>query len=247
MLNFIICEDDFVVSQTIKRYIEQYLEKNDLTGTIKVYNSDFELLFPVSVCNTITNVFIIDISLNDVSNGLTLAKEIRRYDTKGYIIFITGYLEFALKAYEYKLRALDYIFKGDNDIIRKIFECLDVIRQELLKNQQLIEQNEKILTINLGTNHFRIPFNDILYFETETVERKIILHTFNAQFEFNDTLKCLEAKLDGSFFRCHRSYIINLKQVKAISTKREEMNVILSNDNICLLSPRHYKKLLSLI
>ena len=47
------------------------------------------------------------------------------------------------------------------------------------------------------------------------MDRKVYLHLTSAEVvDFYDRIENLEKKLDSSFYRCHRSFLINLKYLK---------------------------------
>ncbi|HAU5036067.1 TPA: LytTR family transcriptional regulator, partial [Clostridioides difficile] len=51
----------------------------------------------------------------------------------------------------------------------------------------------------------------ILY--CEVIKRKIYVHLKKETIDYYETIENLERSLPTNFFRCHRSYIINLKYV----------------------------------
>ena len=53
-------------------------------------------------------------------------------------------------------------------------------------------------------------------------------------YEYSGTLDTLEKKLDGRFFRCHRSYLINMSCVAA----QEKGTAVVSNGDRILISRR---------
>ncbi len=70
-----------------------------------------------------------------------------------------------------------------------------------------------------------------------------IIHVCNKEIiDSNETLSSLENRLKGQkkFFRCHKSYIVNLKYVKSFDHKRIYLTV---NNNSVLLSRYKYDDL----
>ena len=231
----------------VKERIDKNMISSNLQYTIKEVSDNFIVVIKFSKENLkSTNIYFLDVFLNSKYNGLTLGKEIRKYDYNGYIIFITWHLEFSLKVFQYKLKVLDYIFKGDSDINERITECLNVIKKEC-RRDMINNQEERYFIIKNRKDIYSIPFTDILYFETNTHNRKITLHTINRNLEYNGTLLETMDKLDDSFYRCHRSYIINLKHIKLISTKKNDRHVIVGDNQKCLLSQKYLKGLINRI
>ena len=80
-----------------------------------------------------------------------------------------------------------------------------------------------------------MPLEQILYLEV--LDRKIYLHTSEETVPFYGKLEDLEPALPGTFFRCHRSYIVNLRHVQYYN-KNE---IRLDNEDRIPLSKRRYK------
>ncbi len=50
----------------------------------------------------------------------------------------------------------------------------------------------------------------------EVIDRKIYLNLASAEIiDYYERIENLQSKLDDRFFRCHRSYLINLKYLKS--------------------------------
>ena len=69
------------------------------------------------------------------------------------------------------------------------------------------------------------------------MDRKIYLHKNREYFPFYGKLGELEAMLPDTFFRCHRSYIVNFDHVQRY--KKEE--IWLDNEEAIPLSRRRYQ------
>ena len=58
-----------------------------------------------------------------------------------------------------------------------------------------------------------IPKDEIVF--CEIIDRKIYLNLASGEvLDYYERIEHLEEKLDSCFFRCHRSYLINLKHLK---------------------------------
>ena len=82
------------------------------------------------------------------------------------------------------------------------------------------------LFVRKGSGHVKVLLSDILYFEA--LQNYVRLHTVKEKFVFDSTLKELEQKLPGQFFKTHRSHIVNLDHVQAY----EESSVLLGKDYV---------------
>ena len=67
--------------------------------------------------------------------------------------------------------------------------------------------------VKKGTGYVKLSVADIHYLEA--LENYVRLHTATEQFVVYSTLKDFEAKLPPSFFKTHRSHIVNLDHVRA--------------------------------
>ena len=79
-------------------------------------------------------------------------------------------------------------------------------------------------TISIIANHKRltVSLSDVVY--AEVFRRKIVLHLTGRDIEYYDRIKNLEAQAGKRFFRCHRSYLVNLSYADRI----EESDLLLT-------------------
>lgn len=168
-------------------------------------------------------VIFCDISM-PLLDGIDLAKKILNKQINTYLVYITAYDEYAIKAFE--LNAVDYLLKPLKE--ERFLITLSKIKS-LKENQQLnMDKVDKFL------NEFTLPqerrshlclykdgllypvkSNEILciYIEDKTVK----IDTVKGQFECYKSLSEIENILpENDFFKCHRSYIINLNYIESI-------------------------------
>ncbi|UOQ83745.1 LytR/AlgR family response regulator transcription factor [Gracilibacillus salinarum] len=185
--------------------------------------------------------YFLDIELASTLNGMDVARKIREQDPFATIIFISMHADRLKLTFKYKLAALDFIVKDDNRA--KLSEqVIDALEAAFTKCKQQNTSQEKIssLAIRIGEQIKYVHYTDIYYFETSPNVHKIGLHEKNGYYEFYAKLKDLE-ELHPSFFRCHKSYVINLQHIKTINKK--ERKLIMANDQECYLSFRKVKEL----
>lgn len=131
-------------------------------------------------------------------DGITLAKTIRKFVSRGVIIFTTALKEYVFDAFE--VEAFDYICKpiDESRLQRALDRAFKKLREK--ENRSLFIQ-----TINWCKS---VKLDDIYF--CEVINRKIYLHTKNGVVEYYCKLEDIEKQLDYRFVRCHRSYIVNL-------------------------------------
>ena len=66
--------------------------------------------------------------------------------------------------------------------------------------------------INRGL--YTVPFQDMVYLEKQ--KRQVRLITQNGEYLFYAGFQDLLPRLDGRFYRCHRSYVLNLDHVRGV-------------------------------
>lgn len=240
MIDIYICEDDKKQLNVLEKYISEIImfEEYDMQLALAT-NNPYQLL-EYSRRSENVGLYFLDIELSREINGLQLAQEIRRLDPRGFIIFITSHSEMSFLTFQYKVEALDFIIKDNPVKIRPMIQdCIMNVNEKYLSS--LNSNRNKIFSIAIGNKRIVIDYEDILFFETSTNTHKVILHAQNRSIEFNAQLKELGPNLDSSFYRCHRSYIVNRNNIKEVDFTN--CIIHMNNGETCLLSTRLKKGL----
>lgn len=167
-------------------------------------------------------VVFLDVDM-PVMNGVACANQIQDADPSCVLIFATAHEEYRSDAFA--VYAFDYLLKPFR--MERVIETLTRIkeRQEYMRARPALEkpaaperarpQGRMMLKHRDGV--FFINMADILLVQRE--ERSTVIYTADGQsYATSDTLAETEAKLDPQvFFRCHRSYIINLNRIHDIT------------------------------
>lgn len=233
MLTIYICEDQFEHLKQISNYVKKVLIIEDLDISIALEtNNPYQLLEHVKQSND-TGLYLLDIDLQSDINGLELAEQIRLIDPRCFIVFVTAHPEMSILTFQYKVEALDFIIKNTPEQIHsQIHSCIQKAYERYSSSSPL----NKVFSFQIGTRKTTIPYSEILFFETSSVLHRLILHTYQKTIEFPGHLNEIERKLDKNFFRCHRSYIINMTKIQEINWKK---NLVIMNDgSTCYLSLR---------
>lgn len=172
------------------------------------------------------NKYRVDVVFTDISmplmNGIELAQHIASHNLSTQVIFVTAYDEYAIKAFE--LNAIDYLLKPIRD--ERIAQTMEKIKDLDTKDTSLERLDSFINNYNKQNECsnlclykdgvlYPIKLDQIIciYVEDKTVK----IDTTKGQFESYKTLCDLEHILcPNKFFKCHRSYIINLDYIEAI-------------------------------
>ena len=144
-------------------------------------------------------------------------QQIRTHDLTGWVVFVTTHADLSYLVFRHRLEAMDYIIKGNRgDVAEQVAEiiraCMDIAYTRYQKNTLETEYFQTKSSIGIQ----KIPIPDILYFESHHVPHKIILHTRNKRIEFRGTLKEV-VTANPAFFICHKSYVVNIKNVVRVT------------------------------
>jgi two-component system response regulator LytT len=167
------------------------------------------------------DLIFLDIQMPDLT-GIELARVLDRGQpgTRPRIIFTTAYDQFALEGF--RVDALDYLVKPFNyeEFLRtanKARAYFDLLRQPALP-PAVATPPEEYLFLKVEYQLVRLAFRDILYIEGLKDYVKVHLQGQAKPVLSLTSLKALEEKLPASrFMRVHRSFIVALDQIKAIS------------------------------
>lgn len=239
MLNIFICEDNDEERKNIEKSIKGIIKTENINSKISLSTSDpYEVLNYVNGNDTY-GLYFLDVELNKDITGIKLAEEIRKYDTRGFIVFITAHAEMSYLTFLYKVEAMDYIVKDDYyNINLRIHDCIVSAYKRFCFKSVQISQN---FILKLGEKLININFDDILFFETSKNIHKVILHCKNRQIEFYGEMKNVQKQLDSRFFRCHRSFIVNKSNITKIDL--EKRIIYMKNEEQCTVSLRLLKSL----
>lgn len=202
MIRIAICEDEKYQQKLLKNYLQQIF--NDLLYKYELYifNSGEELFdnYPKNI-----DIFFLDIQM-DKLNGMDVAKKIREIDNQRVeIIFTTSLIEYVQEGYE--VRAYRYLLKPIkfDDIKKHTISCIEEISKK--KSNHIV--------VNGKNDIYKINIVDIMYIEIQGKE--MMIHTINENYNVRLSMDKIEKELRVyNFFRCHRSFLINIAYVNKV-------------------------------
>ncbi len=139
------------------------------------------------------------------------------------IIFVTAYNQYAIEAF--KLSAVDYLLKpvDTNELKNAVAKAEEAIKANNLSDQ-LNKLRDSLKQLSMDKIALEIPkgimfasHNDIVYFEADGMYTNVQLMD-GKQKTICKPLKHFVEQLERNamFFKCHRSYLINLKYVSEL-------------------------------
>lgn len=217
-----ICED-------IKEHSEKMLEicsilEKEYSLNVTVFYSAKELLQCLDHLQqenaAFPNLILLDIELPGM-DGITLGKQIREMDKDVFLVFVTSYIEYAVKGYE--ANAFRYLLKP--------------LSQEGMRNLLIDIQKEyskkKRITVKIRDGEMILPLQQLVYISAE--DKYTVLHTKKQHYISDDSLKKYEEQLkEHGFFRIHRKYLVNLYHYKGT----QDGKLVLSQGDILPISKK---------
>ena len=239
MLDIFVCEDNAAQRRTVVNIIQNTVLIEELDMQLTLDTGDPYMLLKKIKTSQNTGIYFLDIDLNSSMNGMKLAQQIRLYDPRGFIIFITAHSELSYMTFQYRVEAMDFVLKDNPAEAKvKLRECLlNAMERHTLQTSK----THKVYTLEAGGRKISVDYEDILFFETSSNIHKVILHAKDRQIEFPSTLKELTGVLDSNFVRCHRAFLINKNNIKEVDTKNRIIHF--ANGETCLMSTRMMKGL----
>jgi two-component system LytT family response regulator len=211
MIRSIIIDDEPLALKQMESYINNipYLE---LVAACQSAIDAKELLK-----NDKIDVMFCDINLPEL-NGLDFVKSL---DNPPMVVFTTAYSEYAIEGFQ--LEAIDYLLKpfGFDEMKRAADKVKK--RYDALRTLQEVSQIDEDDAIFLKTEYkiVRINIGHIRYVEAMSEYLRIYLEDYSRPIIVLLSMKKMEERLPKrSFMRVHRSYIINLKNIKEVSKNR---------------------------
>lgn len=198
MIRIAICDDEKHMSDHIMSFVSDFFRKKNREITIRTFSSGEELLN----YNGQIDILFLDIQMKGM-DGMETARKLRADKFRGFLVFITVLKEMVFQSFE--VQAYDYLVKPvDKKQFEKTMERLYASMQNASEDSLLVQK---------GYERRIIREDEIVF--CEIIDRKIYLNLASGEVvDYYERIENLETKLDNRFYRCHRSYLINLKHLK---------------------------------
>lgn len=165
------------------------------------------------------DIVLLDIQMPEM-NGIEVVERLN--DMQPYIIFITAYDQFAVKAFE--LNAVDYLLKPFSK------ERFDTTIEKVLTASHERDYQDMIATLSQtwpqktflkrfsyrsGLKTSYIPVEDVIMIES--ADQYIQVHAISGKYLIRLAMDYLQNILDPAmFYRTHRSFFVNLNFVESV-------------------------------
>lgn len=201
MINIVICDNNAPFLNTLKQYFNKYKSEHKIKIKLTLFNNGEDLIN--NYCFAF-NIIFLDILIPGM-DGITVAKKIRKSDSRVVIIFLTSTLKYSLMGYS--VRAANYVMKPVSykkfkiELDKAISYCNEI--------------DQQFIAIKNATGIYKIYVNEISFIET--CNHRTLIHTKKKDITCFHNMKKLEKDLqDFGFIRCHSSYIVNISYIESI-------------------------------
>lgn len=203
-----ICDDDITELNSISNMVEHWSELSGHSCQIRTFPSAESFLFQYQE-DKAYDILLLDVEMKEMS-GIDLAREVRKYDRRVEIIFITSHFEFAGEGYE--VDALHYLTKPLKE--EKFLETLH-------KAADKLDQAPAYVIIQSEGEIVKLYKRDVLYIEAFL--HYLVIHTKEREYRIKESISSFEEQLGDGFYRSHRSYLVSLQWI----TRIQKSSVIL--------------------
>lgn len=176
------------------------------------------------------NLFILDIDLHEEYNGIQIAKKIRERDMQSNIIFISSHIELISYIFIHNLKVITFIDKMDPYFDQRLFSALKVVLDEM----KIMKKKNKAIAVEVlqyqyKGYYYRIPFNEIVGIETNTVKRGLVINTDQKRYLYRTSMKELLEILPKEFVQIHRSIVVNGGRVREVSNTDSTYSILMDD------------------
>ncbi|MEW6182907.1 MAG: LytTR family DNA-binding domain-containing protein [Bacillota bacterium] len=207
----VVADDDEPTRSLLKTMLETF-ERVTVVG---MADSGRGLLKLVE--DTAPEVIFVDVQMPDL-DGLSAVFRLQKEHPDVFAVFISAHAHYAAEAFD--LDAVDYVVKPLNR---------DRVGRALAKARRFVElrsivaaadftlngpDNTKRLVLKCGHGATVVKTDDIFFIEK--MGKRCIIHTDGSRYDTVDRLSSIERQLDARFFRCHKSFIININRVERV-------------------------------
>ena len=209
-----ICDDEIPMHDLLKRHLDSYARKRNLSVMYSDYTGGQELLaFPQDL-----DLIFMDYQMKDL-DGLETARRLRAAHIDTPIIFLTSFPHIVFDTFE--VHAYRFLVKPVDP--EKLTAAMDGLLSDQSTNQYIV--------IKDGDLTRRINIDDIIY--AEASDKYCFVRTTEEGFVYKKTLAEFESMLpEDRFFRSHRTYLVGFRHV----VSHTETMIVLDNQEKAIIS-----------
>lgn len=208
-MRILICDDEHVIIEKIRQYLQEYFTLNKYEMPELVSFSDGNSLLADS---SPKDIVFLDIKMPGM-DGIFVGNELKKANPNILIFITTAYMQYLddamrFQVYRYLSKPLDKerLFQNMDDAMRFYYRLISTV------------------IIDDGNTSTRVSESDIIYIEAQL--RITLVHTISGVYPAKKTIHdWIDTLNAGSFFQTHKSYIVNMKYVAEFTHEMITFNV----------------------
>lgn len=198
-----VCDDEESQRRLIMKYLQEWAGSRKRPVEILDFADGESFLF-FWEDDKAFDLLVLDIEMGALS-GVELAERIRRENEEIPLLFITGYESYMARGYE--VSAIQYLVKPMYK--EKLFAVMDKLAKGKKAEEKLVFQTEEGVLL----------FAPSQIWFAEASGHRCVLHVAGDEYLLRHSITELWKMLEGrkAFVRCHRSFLVNLLHISAIT------------------------------
>lgn len=193
-----VCDDEAEMADELAEKLSEFFSANNIESRITKFSSGTSLLENIGECPDFDVIFL-DIKMK-ASDGMETARELRRRNYGGFLIFVTVLEEPVFDAFD--VSAYAYLVKPIED--GRFENTMNRLKKSFAENTVVIRRNGETSLVRS---------DEIVC--CEVIDRKLYIRLSSGEtVDFYGRLEEFESRIDSRFFKCHRSFLINFAHLK---------------------------------
>lgn len=213
-MHFVVIDDNAIHRELISDRIAEVCGELVIPYDIALITDRWQEVMAYAADAPENTIYLLDIQLEDETNGIELRRKLHEVDQDGYIVYVSAYEHYALECCQ--SHAFDFLLKPWTT--EQLRDCIRAIREDMARRE-----TGTWLTITMGSRTLRLQQEEILYLSKK--HNSVTIHlasgdTIQYRTSFSALLKSLKSSL---FIQCHKSYIVQRNAVREFRWDDDEL------------------------
>lgn len=224
-MNIYVIEDD---NQQRKQIIHYLNECKHIFFDLKISTLSNHLTFMEEIPKLTINdndVFFLDIDLKTTYTGIDLALEIRKYNVKCSIIFLTSLEDQAISVLNNNIFPLGYLIKNFKNPSETKQIIIEMIKKSQLTSKNFWRFKQDKVEFSSGSETLFFNARDICYIQSlKGFNGRVLVKTLTEETIIEAKIGKIKKQLQQDYMMTSlQSYIINLENIISIDRKNEQI------------------------
>lgn len=227
MIKIAVCDDSSAMREIIHNFLDQYSFQRNIDFKVDEYELGESLLVEETKCENNHDLIFIDYDFEEKGeNGIHTVEKLRKIHRDTKVIFVSGYSQVVFQSFE--VGTYRFLLKPVDEM--KLANALDDFLTSFVENRML----------SICENGETYLYHENAISCIEGFGKNSIIHFVDRREDSisNETLSALQKRLSKSFFRCHKSFLINFAYVESYN----HSEITLSCGHIADISRMKYKE-----